>query len=64
MAFSVHSEYINRPATVIIDPAGIVRLAYFGTYCGDRPSIEQTLEMIRNGHFEFEHPEQLKAGAG
>lgn len=64
MAFSVHAEYINRPATIIIDPAGIVRLAYFGTYWGDRPSIEQTLEMIRNGHFDFEHPERLKAADG
>jgi len=64
MAFSVHSEYINRPATVIIDPSGIIRLAYFGTFWGDRPSIDQTLEMIRNGHFDFEHPERLKAAGG
>lgn len=64
MAFSVHAEYINRPATVIVDPAGIVRLAYFGTYWGDRPSIEQTLEMIRNGHFDFEHPDRLPAARG
>ncbi|MCZ6671396.1 MAG: redoxin domain-containing protein [Verrucomicrobia bacterium] len=60
MAFAVHGEYINRPATVIIDPDGVVRLAYYGTYWGDRPTIEQTLEMVRNGHFEFEHPKRLK----
>lgn len=37
--YTVHSEWINRPSTVIVDPAGIVRLAYFGRYWGDRPSI-------------------------
>jgi len=58
MAFSVHAEYINRPATIIIDPAGTVRFAYFGTYWGDRPSIAQTLDMIRNGSFEFDQPER------
>ncbi len=60
MAFSVHAEYINRPSTIIIDPAGNVRLAYYGTFWGDRPSIEQTLEMIQNEHFQFEHPKRLQ----
>ena len=60
MAFAVHAEYINRPSTVIVDPAGVVRLAYYGTYWGDRPTIEQTLEMIRTRHFEFEHPKRRK----
>jgi len=60
MAFAVHAEYINRPSTVIVDPAGVVRLAYHGTYWGDRPTIEQTLEMIRTRHFEFEHPKRRK----
>ncbi len=60
MAFAVHAEYINRPATVIVDPVGVVRLAYYGTYWGDRPTIEQTLEMIRARQFEFEHPKRLK----
>ncbi len=60
MAFAVHAEYINRPSTVIVDPAGVVRLAYYGTYWGDRPTIEQTLEMIRTRNFEFEHPKRLK----
>ena len=61
MAFSVHAEYINRPATIIVDPAGNVRFAYHGTYWGDRPSIEQTLEMIRAERFDFEHPKRRRA---
>ena len=31
LAFAVHAEYINRPSTVIVDPEGIVRFAYYGT---------------------------------
>lgn len=58
MAYAVHAEYINRPATVIIDPTGTVRFAYYGTFWGDRPSIEETLEMIRSEEFVFEHPER------
>lgn len=58
MAFAVHAEYINRPATVVIDPSDTVRFAYFGTFWGDRPSVEATLEMIRTKTFEFEHPER------
>lgn len=61
MAFSVHAEYINRPATIIIDPVGNVRFAYHGTYWGDRPSIKQTLDMIRAERFDFEHPQRLQA---
>jgi peroxiredoxin len=60
LAFAVHAEYINRPTTVIIDPDGIVKLAYYGTFWGDRPTIEQTLEMIRSGRFDFEHPDRRK----
>ena len=63
MAFAVHAEYINRPATVIIDPASVVRFAYHGTFWGDRPSIEQTLEMIRSEKFQFEHPQRRKTTA-
>lgn len=54
--FAVHSEYVNRPTTVIIDPEGTVRLAHFGTYWGDRPSIGQILEMIETGTYAFEAP--------
>lgn len=61
LAFAVHSEYINRPATVIIDKEGIVRFAYYGTYWGDRPTIKQTLDMVRTGDYSFEHPKRLRA---
>lgn len=54
--FAVHSEQVNRPTTVIIDPEGIVRLAHFGTYWGDRPSIGQILKMLETGNYEFEPP--------
>jgi len=59
LAFAVHAEYINRPATIIIDPDGRVRWAYYGTYWGDRPSIEKTLKMIRAQDFSFVHPDRL-----
>lgn len=59
MAFAVHAEYINRPSTVIIDKGGIVQFSYQGTYWGDRPTIEQTIDMIRTGDFKFEHPKRL-----
>jgi len=61
LAFSVHAEYINRPSTIIIDPKGVVRFAYYGTFWGDRPSIKKTLEMVRNEAFEFENPRRLRA---
>jgi len=61
LAFAVHSEYINRPSTIIIDKQGIVRFAYYGTFWGDRPSIAETLKMIHDGEFEFEHPRRLHA---
>ncbi len=61
LAFSVHAEYINRPTTVIIDKEGIVQLIYQGTFWGDRPTIEQSLEMIKTGNFSFEHPDRLKS---
>jgi len=60
LAFAVHAEYINRPSTVIVDKEGIVRFLYLGTYWGDRPTIEQTLEMIQKEDFEFEHPNRRK----
>ena len=60
-AFAVHAEFINRPATVVIDPDGIVRFAYFGTFWGDRPFVDATLEMIRTETFAFEHPDRLQS---
>lgn len=60
MAFAVHSEYINRPSVVILDPKGTVRFAYHGTYWGDRPSIPEMLEMIRAEDFDYQHPKRLE----
>ncbi len=60
MSFAVHAEYVNRPSTIIIDPKGVIRFAYYGTFWGDRPSVHETLEMIKNERFEFEHKERLK----
>ena len=59
MTFAVHGEFVNRPTTVIADPEGVVRLAYAGSFWGDRPSIAQTLEMITSGDFGFIHPDRL-----
>lgn len=60
MQFTVHAEWINRPATIIIDKEGIVQFAYYGTFWGDRPSMRQTLEMIKSNVYDFEHPKRLK----
>jgi peroxiredoxin len=60
LAFSVHAEYINRPTTVIIDKDGIVRFSYQGTFWGDRPSMEDVLQMIKSENFSFKHPKRLK----
>ncbi len=60
MAYAVHAEYINRPATIIIDMDGVVRFTYYGTFWGDRPTIEETLEMIKTESFAFEHHQRLK----
>jgi len=64
MSFAVHAEYVNRPSTVIIDATGVIRFAYYGTFWGDRPSIHETLEMIRNERFEFEHKDRRKTPPG
>ncbi len=60
MAFAVHSEWINRPSVVIVDKEGIVRFAYYGTFWGDRPSIHQVLDMVRNNLYDFEPDRRLK----
>jgi peroxiredoxin len=59
-AFAVHSEFINRPTTVIVDKSGVVRFAYYGTYWGDRPPIRKALEMIGSQQFEYVNPKRLK----
>jgi hypothetical protein len=58
MEFVVHDEWINRPSTIIVDRDGVVRFAYYGTYWGDRPTVEQTLEMIEADSYSFRHPER------
>lgn len=58
MEFVVHDEWINRPSTIIIDKKGKVRFAYYGTFWGDRPSIPETLEMIKTEKYQFRHPER------
>ncbi len=44
LAFAVHSEFINRPTTVVIDRNGTVRMLHRGAYWGDRPTIQELLE--------------------
>lgn len=60
LAFTVHAEWINRPSVVIVDKEGIARFAYYGTFWGDRPSIHQLLEMVRNGNYSFVATKRLK----
>lgn len=59
LQYAVHGEFVNRPTTVIVDPAGVVRFCNAGTYWGDRPTIEQTLDMILREDFAFVHPNRL-----
>ena len=61
LAFAVHSEFVNRPATVIVDPDGRVTMSYVGTFWGDRPTIGETLDMIESGRYEFRHPERSRS---
>ena len=60
MAFTVHAEWINRPAVVIIDEEGIVRFTYYGSFWGDRPSIHDIKQMIENDTYDFEHEDKLE----
>ena len=61
LAFTVHSEWVNRPSTILIDKDGIVRFTYYGTYWGDRPSIAKTLQMIETGNYEYANRRRLKS---
>ncbi len=58
LEFIVHDEWINRPSTIVVDPQGIIRFAYYGTFWGDRPSIKQTLKMVKTKSYSFRHPER------
>ena len=60
MAFVVHAEWINRPAAIIVDRDGIVRLADYGTFWGDRPTIHQLLHMARTGDYAYTAPKRLR----
>ncbi|MDF1524109.1 MAG: redoxin domain-containing protein [Trueperaceae bacterium] len=59
MTFAVHAEFVQRPTTVIVDPEGVVRFAYAGSFWGDRPSVGQVLDLIRRRDFTFVHPRRL-----
>ena len=43
----VHDEWVNSPATFVIDRKGIVRYAYVGDYWGDRPSADTIFEEVK-----------------
>jgi peroxiredoxin len=60
LCFAVHSEFVNRPSTVVIDPDGTIRMAYHGTFWGDRPTIEELLGLLRADSFEFKHPKRAR----
>lgn len=60
MAYTVHAEWINRPAVVIIDEEGIVRYTYYGTFWGDRPSIKEIQQMVQNQTYNFVSPKKLE----
>ncbi len=60
MAFTVHAEWINRPAAVVIDREGIVRFSYIGTFWGDRPSIPELLEIVTEERYGYENPRRLR----
>lgn len=59
MAFTVHAEWINRPAVTIIDEEGIVRYIYQGTFWGDRPSMQDVLDMIEADKYDYISPDRL-----
>lgn len=55
LTFAVHSEWVNRPSTIVIDENGRVEFAYHGTYWGDRPSVTELIEMLSSNTFDYEH---------
>ncbi len=42
----IHTEWSNRPATFIIDKAGVLRYARLGKSFGDRPRPSEILEQL------------------
>ncbi len=60
LAFAVHSEFVNRPATVVIETDGTIAMSYAGTFWVDRPSIADTLELLKSDRFSYEHPQRTR----
>jgi len=44
----IHTEWSNRPATFVIDPQGLIRMAHRGQRFNDRPSVDRILETLRD----------------
>lgn len=42
----IHTEWSNRPATFVIDRAGVIRYAHVGESFNDRPSAEAIVEQL------------------
>ena len=60
LAFAVHSEFVNRPATIIIETDGTIAMSYAGTFWGDRPSVADTFELLSSGSYSYEHPQRRR----
>ena len=42
----IHTEWSNRPATFIVDKAGVLRYARLGKSFSDRPRADEILEQL------------------
>lgn len=42
----IHTELSNRPATFIVDKAGVIRFAKRATTFSDRPSVQKIVEVL------------------
>ncbi len=60
LAFAVHSEFVNRPATIIVETDGTIAMSYAGTFWGDRPSIGDIVELLKSGRYSYEHPQRTR----
>ena len=43
----IHTEWSNRPATFVIDKAGMIRFAHRGTSFNDRPTPDRIVEELK-----------------
>jgi hypothetical protein len=48
----------------LVDRETMARFAYYGTFWGDRPSIRQVLDMVRDAKYSFDAPRRLKPPGG